>query len=247
MPYATEQLIDQLITVPFKDRFIEFKTRTVTGYDETVSDKIVIKEIFAENVYEVTEDSFNDTGVVIDIGANIGGFSIYAALHGAKKVYAFEPEEDNYRILCDNIKLNELEDIIVPIKVGIFNDHATHKFTPGQGASHIKSIKKVTPENEVLISKLGSQEIETITFAEMWDLIPEPYCDVMKMDIEGSEYFIFANQPKELLDKVKYLSMEFHIGTKKQFGDMVATLTQTFKVRTLGSYKVGGQLYCDRY
>lgn len=241
------ELIDQLITVPYKDKFIEFKTRTMTGYDETVSDKIVIREMFVENVYHIDKDSFNDTGIVIDIGANIGAFSIQAALLGAKKVYAFEPEEDNYRILVDNIKLNNLESVILPIKLGIFSSTGQQAFTVGQGASHIAEIKKVTPENKVKISQLNQSQINTITFGEMWEYIGTPYCDVMKMDIEGSEYAIFKSQPKELLDKIKYLTMEFHIGTQSQFGNMVSTLTQSFKVRTLGCYKGGGQLYCERY
>ena len=72
-------------TVPGTD-LIKFEVR-----DDYQTDMIVIKEIWQENVYEVKDTHFNHGGVVIDIGANIGSFSIYAADFVAT-VYAIEPE-----------------------------------------------------------------------------------------------------------------------------------------------------------
>ena len=46
--------------------------------------------------------------VLYDVGANIGQYSIYAAKRGVK-VFAFEPESQNYALLCKNIVLNKLE------------------------------------------------------------------------------------------------------------------------------------------
>ena len=43
-----------------------------------------------------------------DIGANVGVFSLYAALHRDCRVYAFEPESKNYACLNKNILLNGL-------------------------------------------------------------------------------------------------------------------------------------------
>ncbi|QGH72683.1 MAG: methyltransferase [Podoviridae sp. ctQNx1] len=45
--------------------------------------------------------------VLYDVGANIGQYSIYAAKRGVK-VYAFEPEAQNFAILQKNIFLNKL-------------------------------------------------------------------------------------------------------------------------------------------
>lgn len=46
--------------------------------------------------------------VFLDVGANIGLYSLYAALRGLR-VYAFEPEAQNYALLCRNICVNKLE------------------------------------------------------------------------------------------------------------------------------------------
>src|SRR5688572_16912126 len=55
--------------------------------------------------------------VVFDIGANVGPFSLIAAVRvGANgRVYAFEPAYASFARLCDNIVLNEFDDRIVPI------------------------------------------------------------------------------------------------------------------------------------
>ena len=51
-------------------------------------------------------NGFNETDVLYDIGANVGVFSLYAALHRNCDVYAFEPESKNYACLHNNIYLN---------------------------------------------------------------------------------------------------------------------------------------------
>ena len=60
---------------------------------------------------------------VLDIGANIGYFTLLAArLVGKKgKVYAFEPEPRNYSMLLRNVTLNEYENVPGPSKFILLN------------------------------------------------------------------------------------------------------------------------------
>jgi len=59
-------------------------------------------------------DSFKTGETLWDVGANVGIYSIYAALKGIK-VLAFEPHFANYFQLCTNIVLNKLQDYITPL------------------------------------------------------------------------------------------------------------------------------------
>lgn len=63
----------------------------------------------------------NSGDFYIDVGANIGLTAIFAAkvVGPTGKVYAFEPDDKNYFLLCENIKLNNLENIIIPIKKAV--------------------------------------------------------------------------------------------------------------------------------
>lgn len=58
--------------------------------------------------------------IAIDIGANIGYYSLFMSDY-CKKVYAFEPSSHAYALLCRNIKINNLEDKIVPLQLGVSN------------------------------------------------------------------------------------------------------------------------------
>ena len=64
-------------------------------------------------------DIRNET-VIVDIGANIGVFSIYAATQAKNAtVYAFEPVPANYELLAENIRTNGLNDRIRTFKLGV--------------------------------------------------------------------------------------------------------------------------------
>jgi FkbM family methyltransferase len=45
---------------------------------------------------------------LLDIGANVGMYTIYAGVRGIR-VTAFEPEAQNYALLCKNIRANEID------------------------------------------------------------------------------------------------------------------------------------------
>ena len=53
--------------------------------------------------------SLDKDSVLIDVGANIGIYTIPASLFHVKKVIAVEPEIKNYNMLLDNLKLNEID------------------------------------------------------------------------------------------------------------------------------------------
>ena len=54
-------------------------------------------------------DSFGSGDVLWDIGANVGSFSLYAALRQVR-TFAFEPSAPNYFLLNRNIELNRMQD-----------------------------------------------------------------------------------------------------------------------------------------
>ena len=53
-------------------------------------------------------DSMRAGEVLYDVGANVGMYTIWAAIRGVK-VYAFEPEAENHALLSKNIALNNLD------------------------------------------------------------------------------------------------------------------------------------------
>lgn len=65
--------------------------------------------------------------VLYDVGANIGQYSMLAAKRGVR-VHAFEPESQNFALLCRNIALNKLGDLITPWPIALTNANGCDTF-----------------------------------------------------------------------------------------------------------------------
>ncbi len=63
-------------------------------------------------------DGFSPGDVMFDVGANIGVYSLYAGKRRAK-VYAFEPESQNFALLNRNIFENGLQEYVLAYNIGL--------------------------------------------------------------------------------------------------------------------------------
>jgi FkbM family methyltransferase len=63
--------------------------------------------------------TFKPGEIVVDCGANVGMYTIWAAATRRTRVYAFEPEAQNYALLNRNIQLNGLKDLIKAYCIGL--------------------------------------------------------------------------------------------------------------------------------
>lgn len=64
-------------------------------------------------------DSFGKSDVFWDIGANIGVYSLYAAIDRNVRVISFEPGAGNYALLNKNIELNRLGERVTALCVAL--------------------------------------------------------------------------------------------------------------------------------
>lgn len=191
-----------MLKVKKKNKEAEFKTRDGT-FDEDC-----IREIWQKDTYMRGELSLLKNAVVIDVGAHIGGFSILAAVLGAKEVLAYEPYPDNFELLRKNIALNGLQSVIKPYEkavVGIdrplFMDD-TIPFYKKRGVFNTGKMRTV-PEGKI--------PVDTILISDIMEEVD--FCDVLKMDIEGGEYEILYGLSSKLYDRIGMITLEFHSET----------------------------------
>ena len=82
---------------------VRFATRFERNEPGTIDD------IFVRGEYNAYKNTVHENGTVIDIGANIGAFSVAAAAHiSGAKVFSYEPASDTFGMLKKNIELNHL-------------------------------------------------------------------------------------------------------------------------------------------
>jgi tRNA G37 N-methylase Trm5 len=73
-------------------------------------------------------DDFQLGSTFLDIGANIGQYSLYAGVKRSCKVYSFEPYYKNYIKLIENIKANSCESSISPILCALSSNQQLSNF-----------------------------------------------------------------------------------------------------------------------
>lgn len=206
---------------------------------ESPSDFLVIREIWCENVYEVYDGDIDDTGVVVDIGANIGTFSIYCGTirpEKITKVIAVEPEPHNYELLVKNIEQNNLKGIVVPVKKAITAKDGDLVFiTDEHGGSNI--IDK---------DKSNNSSVRTLTLDTLLKENGVEFVDVLKIDIEGAETDIILSATKATLNLCRYITVEID-SRNDDMGKIVEKLSETHQIKVVGSHLTGGQLYAKRY
>ena len=84
-------------------------------------------------------------GVVLDIGANIGAYTLYAALGNRTcRVYAFKPMPANFRVLADNVRVNRLSNRVEVHELNIAGTSASDDCTRVAGHPITRFITSAT-------------------------------------------------------------------------------------------------------
>lgn len=137
---------------------------------------------------------------VVDLGANIGYFTLLAAkLVGKKgKVYSFEPEPRNYNYLLKNIELNEYDNVFATQKAVSDETGKTKLYICPYDTGHhtinqYGDIKAHKPD--FIDDKKDFVEVETVTLDDFFKDTKQPI-NVIKMDVEGAEMLALSGMDR---------------------------------------------------
>jgi FkbM family methyltransferase len=180
------------------DRYVDFYDPDFHPYIMAASTRYCLDFVFYKNdtiigpsIYyygEYTQgelqllDRFIKPGYVIyDIGANIGYHTLHFANWPETNVYAFEPNNKNYKLLKYNTRYSKN---VTCINAGISDNNTV---------GHITDFDYAKPDNlgEMKLSDVG-QECKLITLDDC--KLPEPH--IIKIDVEGHEDSVFRGAKK---------------------------------------------------
>ncbi|RLG13733.1 hypothetical protein DRN69_05115 [Candidatus Pacearchaeota archaeon] len=161
-----------------------------------------IEEIFGREIYFTP--FLNKAKVIIDLGAQAGIYSLYAALKNKNaKIYALEPDPDNFKQLCKNIEINKLQGVIIPFKKAVSKENGELFFYISNQSSRSSSLFKLkSPGSRIMV--------DSISLQSLFEILELNRCDVLKVDIEGAEYEVFYNSPTKIVRKIDNICMECH-------------------------------------
>jgi len=186
------------------DRLFDLGPIKVVDFADAYSPSHISNAVIHCDSYGIRKIDFKPNDVVIDIGANIGIFSIYLAiLHPEITIYSFEPSIVNYEHFLVNIAQNKVTNVQpfnlaltdnsrdIWISVNEDNSGGACMYAPISG--HCNISKSTTLDNFIT-----EKNIDKVKF--------------LKCDCEGAEYEILKTFKQ--WGKIEYLSCEIHPNKK---------------------------------
>ena len=159
-------------------------------------DIITVMVNFCRNEYGVIQAGWT----VVDVGANIGVFTVMAMESGAGKVISFEPNEEAFQTLLRNVEENGFSEAVETY-------HRAVSSSSGQ-TLHIPICS--SPYNKTK-SEPTSDETKAVSTISLVDALRDhDRVDLMKLDCEGAEYQIILETDPAVFDKIKRIRMELH-------------------------------------
>lgn len=152
----------------------------------------------------------NDKDLIVDIGANIGWYSLTLSSRAKPRIVAFEPDTVNYNSLVENLRINKKDNVkaynkAISDREGVLTLFLYKSHNPGHH-SFIKQTKSV-----------GTSEVPIVPLDAF--LQKEGFGDgpikLIKIDIEGYEYTAL-NTATQTLSRAKYILTEFSPGMMQE-------------------------------
>jgi len=143
-------------------------------------------------------NSFDDEDNLIDIGANLGIYSLYAAYKGFN-VIAIEPDALNYALLNLNIRVNNFGEKITPYCIAMHDVNKFSKFNIssyewGGALNSFDNTKDYRSNQYQPIHSQGVFGLSLDSFLESLEIQPRH----LKIDVDGNEYLILKGAIKTL-------------------------------------------------
>lgn len=194
-------------------------------------DKYTLWETWKFKSYDDDEYPIQPADTIIDIGANIGDFSVRAAQRAFKgKILAYEPDKNNFALLKKNKKLNQCNNIFCYrravsdkrttkiLYTQVEQNNATHSLFPDKYAREVPVVSTTLDE---IVEKHALKSVELV-----------------KIDAEGAEYPILFNTSKKTLNKLQRIFFEYHdyIDPKFKIKELTGYLeSHGFRIKMSGS------------
>lgn len=164
------------------------------------SDLNCLEQVFVGGEYNVP---FAITPrVIVDGGANIGMSTLFFATKFPEaRVFALEPELSNFEILKRNC---EHFPNVTLMNAALWPERKLLSI------SNANSQKWEFIVTDKVAHESNGPSVPGITICDILDEIGEQSIDLLKLDIEGSEFELFSKNAERWLDQVRVIAIELH-------------------------------------
>lgn len=185
-------------------------------------------------------DRYGGDGVLFDIGANVGLYSIYYAKTKPGRVYAFEPSVFNLALLAKNINVNQVQDKIriVTNPLTAQNEFANFNLQVTDEGGALSAFGVEHGQDGKPLQKVLSYQTcgFSLDYLIEQGILPE-YPSLIKADVDGIEHLILRGARKTLAhQQCRTVLIEVHQHFEALSTEVPAILSEAgFKLTTRDS------------
>lgn len=187
------------ITISKDDIIIEFDIcgiliKLVCEYRKPLSLPLYILDMgggYEYNETKIIMECVKENDVILDIGANVGLYTILFNKYKNCTTYSFEPIKYTFNLLNKNLKINDINAKIYNIGLSNKNKVETFYFNTNEIAA--SSMRDLREDNSVKIVKCDIEKMDN--FIEKEKILN---IDFIKIDIEGAELFALQGGIKSI-------------------------------------------------
>ena len=202
-----------------KKDYVIFETRSGLKIKIRVNSTDLMALTHVWMIQEYSDDDFpiSNDDVIIDVGAHIGLFALFASQFCKNgKIFCYEPIKENYKILIENIEMNQIQNIFP-------NNLAVTKKT-----SRVKIfLNDDQSGHSMFIQNKNFVEVDSKSLSDIFIDNGIKECDFLKLDCEGAEYEIIESLPSDLFTKINKTAIEYHMVDTKP--ELLEQLINKFK------------------
>ena len=165
-------------------------------------DHVAIIEVFLNEEYGIIPDD----SIVLDLGAHVGVFTIYATTTARNVVvYAHEPFPEFCEVLKENVRRNGRDETVHCFNVAVGSEAGCRNLYLKSERFFCPTLVDTTNDNrqEPLV-------VRCTTLVEIMESNRLKRVDLLKLDCEGSEYEILYPTPSLYLERIAQIRMEYH-------------------------------------
>jgi FkbM family methyltransferase len=188
--------------------------RGMISLREVPSDFFTFGDVFEQGVYRIVLRHLPECSTIVDLGANIGFASLYlASAYPSARIFAIEPNGDNFELLKTNLKDLIREERCVPMQAAVWSARKALTVDPQwlpDAYNGYRLLEQPSPQNAV-------DQVQGFTMEEILASSQFEQVDLLKVDIEGAEVELFRND-LGWLGRVRAIAIEFHGRSRQECG-----------------------------
>lgn len=158
---------------------------------------LITEAMFRNSVWEASlSERFlpiasTEGGLMIDVGANVGYFSLlWAKARSTNESYAFEASPRNIPRLISNVQRNQLSGQIGCFGVALSNTTGIASFVLGP--------EEQTGWGGIVTDDAATKGLVKVVLCRMDDLIPNRKIRLLKIDVEGADFLVIKGAERLL-------------------------------------------------